>query len=246
MQRIKRSPIWKISTESLKELIDKNETISGVMRYFGLYNKGNSSVTLKKRLNEEGIDYSKFGSNWGKGKFSKSIPLNEILIENCSINRANVKRRLLKEGLLENKCYICNLEPNWNGQKLVMVLDHKNGICDDNRINNLRLLCPNCNSQTSTFAGKNKKRKIYFCKLCGNKKRKNSKVCIKCSKFYFAENRKKVEWPTKEELLKLIWEKPTTQIAKDYGVSDVAVGKWCKKYNIDKPCRGYWASKTKK
>lgn len=51
----------------------------------------------------------------------------------------------------------------------------------------------------------------------------------------------KVEWPSKEELTKLVWEKPTTQLSNHFGVSDVAISKWCKSYGIPKPPRGYWA-----
>lgn len=55
---------------------------------------------------------------------------------------------------------------------------------------------------------------------------------------------RKVERPFKEELEKLVWEKPTAQIAKDFGVSDKAVEKWCKGYDIEKPPRGYWVKKA--
>jgi hypothetical protein len=54
---------------------------------------------------------------------------------------------------------------------------------------------------------------------------------------------RKVERPSKEDLQQLVWSKPTTQIAKDFGVSDKAVEKWCKAYGIEKPQRGYWAKK---
>jgi|GEM_PF-1187029 len=54
------------------------------------------------------------------------------------------------------KCALCGLGPNWNGRELIFVLDHINGTPNDWSVNNLRLLCPNCNSQTSTFCGKNK------------------------------------------------------------------------------------------
>jgi len=71
----------------------------------------------------------------------------------------NLKRRLISEGILEEKCAECDHSGLWNGLPLVLHLDHINGINDDHRIENLQLLCPNCHSQTSTYAGKNKRKK---------------------------------------------------------------------------------------
>lgn len=84
-------------------------------------------------------------------------PLQEMLIEHCSHNRGNIKTRLISAGLLKNECAICHIGPLWNGKLLTLRLDHVNGINDDYRIDNLRLLCPNCDSQTDTYCGRNKK-----------------------------------------------------------------------------------------
>ncbi len=86
-------------------------------------------------------------------------PLSEILVQNSTyLSNRSLKFRLLREGLLTNRCAVCDLEPMWQGKPLVLVLDHINGDCTDHRMENLRLLCPNCNSQQPTFAGKNKGR----------------------------------------------------------------------------------------
>lgn len=84
---------------------------------------------------------------------------NELLFKNptawkCSDNRV-IKQKLIDDYNYSEKCAICNLENKWQGKKLVLQLDHINGDNKDNRIENLRLLCPNCHSQTSTFC-KNK------------------------------------------------------------------------------------------
>jgi 5-methylcytosine-specific restriction endonuclease McrA len=83
------------------------------------------------------------------------IPLEQLLTENSKHARGHVKRRLLADGLIKNECSECGQGDTWNGKPLVMVMDHRNGVNNDHRIGNLRMLCPNCNSQTETFAGRN-------------------------------------------------------------------------------------------
>ena len=83
-------------------------------------------------------------------------PLERILAESKS--RASIKRRLLEAGLLKNECDECGLT-SWRGRRLSIQLDHRNGVRDDHRLENLRMLCPNCHSQTSTFGTRNRKQK---------------------------------------------------------------------------------------
>lgn len=85
------------------------------------------------------------------------FPLEQVMVENSTYNRGNLKAQLLKRGILENKCAVCGLK-EWMGKSLIMVLDHINGINNDHRLENLRMLCPNCDSQSPTFCGRNVKR----------------------------------------------------------------------------------------
>src|SRR6202022_2612420 len=86
----------------------------------------------------------------------KRFTLERILAESSS--RASIKRRLLEEGLLQNRCDECGIT-NWRGQWISIQLHHRNGIRDDHRPCNLLMLCPNCHSQTPTFAARNRKQK---------------------------------------------------------------------------------------
>lgn len=126
---------------------------------FGTGNR-KTILTYIKNLS---LDISHFtGQGHLKGKThnwsSTKIPLSDILVEHSSYQTFKLKNRLLKEALLKNECSVCKQEPNWNGKQLNMILDHINGVNDDHRLSNLRLVCPNCNSQLDTFAGKNKKK----------------------------------------------------------------------------------------
>jgi hypothetical protein len=98
------------------------------------------------------------------------------------------------------------------------------------------------------LAGKQLKirRNQQFCSICTEPLGQffKTEICNLCRKKQPKLHHRKVERPSKEELEKMIWTKPTTHIAKDFGVSDKAVEKWCKSYGIEKPPRGYWAKKN--
>src|SRR5690606_17948485 len=106
-------------------------------------------------------------------------------------------------------------------------LDHINGISNDNRIENLRILCPNCHSQTATYAGKNSKKK-RSCEGCG---RQISKSAVKCRKCNLSQERtKKIPWPEVSKLEEMINATSCLSVAKKLGVSDNAVKKHIRKY----------------
>jgi 5-methylcytosine-specific restriction endonuclease McrA len=147
----------KIDKEELSNIVQNSKTFAEVMRKLGYTaNRGNSYQPLKKYLRENNISFSHFlGKSNGLAK-NEIFPLEKILVkDSIYTNMTRLKLRILKSNLIEYKCAICGIN-EWLGKKIVLQLDHINGNNRDNRIENLRLLCPNCHSQTETYCGKNK------------------------------------------------------------------------------------------
>jgi hypothetical protein len=242
----KTSIIWRLDKDKFKQLVLSNNCYKHILDFLGLSNKGNNFKTLKKRILEEGIDDSHIRSYINSNLNHKNIPLNDILIENSTYsNTGSLKLRLIKSGLLQNKCYICGLMPEWNGKYLTLVLDHKNGFHIDNRIENLRLLCPNCNSQTDTFCGRRKKEKIYKCIICGKPLQGYGKtgMCHSCLLKNTSIIYKRKFNVDKNELEILVNNNPVISVAKKFNVSGNAIKKRCKLLNIPVHPRGYWTKK---
>jgi hypothetical protein len=140
-----------------------SKTIGEVTKKLGCNHSGGGYVVLRaaaRQLDLPTDGMIGYGLNAGPGyNHIKFIPLSEILVENSTYpNIARLKIRLLREGLLEAKCYgeECGIV-EWKGKPISLQLHHISGDNLNHRIENLRLLCPNCHSQTATFAGKNKR-----------------------------------------------------------------------------------------
>jgi len=149
----------KYTDDQFKEAVKTSYSIAQVLRKLSLSAAGGNYKSVKWRIKKLNLDNSHFtGQAHLKGKthnWSKGIPLEEIMVEDSTyLWNQHLKRRLLKNGILENKCYECGIT-EWRGKDLSLQLEHKNGKNTDNRKENLILLCPNCHSQTPTFAGRN-------------------------------------------------------------------------------------------
>ena len=225
------SPIWKMPSSEFSTLVKISDSFSGILRHWGMENKGSNGRTLKERIEYEGLSVSHIYENHriGKPQIDSATPLDEIMVEDSTYSRGCLKRRLLKVGMLKDKCVICGQENSWNDNKLVLVLDHINGKSNDHRLENLRLLCPNCNSQQDTFAGRKNKKPPTKCPQCDGAMQRKSKLCIYCSNRKAKPERRKVKSrPSKELLEAQVKETSYCAVGRKYGVSDNAIRKWIK------------------
>lgn len=240
--RIKRSIVWKISDEDFINLIKNSKTMSQVLAYFRLQNKGGNFKTCKARIKDLNLDTSHFLKAKESSIVTRQVTL-EIFLKRLSPNsnykNSFIKEKLIQFNLLDYCCAECGNTGEWNKKRLSLQLEHKNGISNDNTITNLQFLCPNCHSQTDTFAGKSL-RKVHLCESCCEpiKKYNKLKKCKKCAgqsvrKIGSGNFKREYIRPTKEELEKLIIAKPISHIAKELSVSDNGIRKWCVGYGID-------------
>jgi Zn finger protein HypA/HybF involved in hydrogenase expression len=171
----------------------------------------------------------------GKGIKKSKVKLEDILSNKVKFSTQQLKKRLIDEGVLEYKCSKCFNDGFWLDEVLILELDHINGDNKDNKLENLRILCPNCHSQTPTFRGrdrekfikKNKenKKEDKECK-CGNVILKKSNLCVECN--YLKQ--RKVKRPNYKILLMEIEEFGYSAVGRKYNVSDNSIRKWVKFY----------------
>lgn len=146
-----------ISREQLLAAAGASRSFAQVFQILGLA-RGRNELWLKQLIAAEGIDTSHFlGAGWRRGSTTPVVPrrpLAEILVVGRLVSTNGLKRRLIEEGLKKPRCEEC-LRESWRGKAIPLELDHINGQREDNRLGNLRILCPNCHAQTDTYRGRN-------------------------------------------------------------------------------------------
>ena len=138
--------IDKYSKEELEQIVKQSNSIKEVIGKLGYQTSGGrNSETVKNKLNKYNIDISHFS-------YTKGIKRTEenIFIENSTASQQTLRRWYIKGQYTPYVCSICGQEPKWQGKELTLILDHINGSNHDDRLENLRWVCPNCNQQLET------------------------------------------------------------------------------------------------
>lgn len=172
-----------------------------------------------------------------KAHWKAPIPLGTILVRDSSYHRGHLKERLFKEGLKARECELCGQGEQWRGQRMALILDHINGVPNDHRLKNLRIICPNCAATLATHCGRKNKRPEVACDRCGSTfqpKYRSQRFCTRdCGVRYErdkSEAARKVARPPYAQLMRELAATSYSAVGRKYGVSDNAVRKWVRFY----------------
>ena len=154
-------PRQKYTDKDIEKAVKTSYGIREVLTKLGLRPTGGNYKVFHNNVARLNLDITHFkGHGWSRGKkfgFKPRRSLEDVLVVNSPHKTTySLKLRLIREGLFEEKCYRCNRK-EWEGVVIPLELEHINGVNNDNRVENLTLLCPNCHALTPTYRGKNKK-----------------------------------------------------------------------------------------
>ena len=225
--------IDKYTKEELEQIVQQSASLREILKKMGYTScSGDTYKVIKEKFDNLGISYN---------HFEKQIPTKRteenIFIENSTAAQHTLRSWYLKGEYTPYICSICGQPPEWQGKELTLILDHINGHNKDNRLENLRWVCPNCNQQLDTTGSKRgfshlKEVKKYYCVDCGKEITKKSARCQDCESKRRKQQAIDNSVVTREELKNLIRTMPFTQIGVQVGVSDNAIRKWCDRFNL--------------
>ena len=133
-----------------REAIRTARSYSEALRNLGYRLAGGNHATLKKYVELWCIPTDHFDRSWASrtpGRRTRT-PMAQILVERSTYSCAHLKDRLFEEGLKQRACELCGQDESWCGGLMALILDHINGVGDDNRLENLRIVCPNCRGRS--------------------------------------------------------------------------------------------------
>jgi hypothetical protein len=234
------------SEEEARTAIAASSSWAESLRRLGLCTTGGAWRVLKKHAQAWEISTDHFDPDGARIRNLRRTqkPLDEVLVEGSTYPRKDIKRRLLAEGLKQARCELCGQDEVWQGKPMAMILDHINGVRDDNRLENLRIVCPNCAATLDTHCGRRNritraKRSCLRCQKSFVPKSGSQRYCSRRCGVRWDRSHlrgrpipasRKVERPPYDTLLGEIKKIGYSAVGRKYGVSDNAVRKWVRFY----------------
>jgi hypothetical protein len=236
----------RFTEEELRRALAASLSWAEALRRLGYRTAGGNWKTLQKYADLWTIPTDHFDPDRARNEAlrqaaARRTPLVEILVKGSTYHRAHLKERLFAEGVKERRCELCGQSETWRGRRMALILDHINGVPDDNRLENLRVVCPNCAATFETHCAR--KNRIppapTPCLHCGRifvPKRRKQRYCSReCGSRWSRAGvarpeSRRVERPPYATLLAEIERDGYLATGRRYGVSDNAIRKWVRFY----------------
>lgn len=233
--------------EAVRAAVAQAKSYSETLRLLGIQSDGANHDMLRRQVERLGLSTAHFDPAWAQRARTLGagpIPLENVLVQGSRFHRGHLKERLFRGGLKPRRCEECGQGETWRGRRMALILDHVNGVPGDHRLENLRILCPNCAATLDTHCGRKNtvRRAPRACDTCGEQFRPRydlHRYCSRrCSGLAHAERlhgraapqRRKVQRPGVDRLLGEIEREGFLATGRRYGVSDNAIRKWVLQY----------------